>query len=272
MAKRVGVLLTKRVVDAAGSKDKRYYVWDSALSGFGIRIETSGAKTFIVRYRAEGGGRSAAQRFVTVRRYGTLAPEQARKQAKTIPGGVAKGENPADKRRAKRREMKMSGLIALYEAEGCVIQRGKRQGEPMKPLTKQFTLGRLRHHVVPLLGHKRASEINSGDIERFVSDVTAGKTARDEKVGPRKRLIVRGGAGAARKVVRDLLAVSVLRDEARSFPATRAKPLPCGRRTTKESASSRWRRSHVSARPSMNSSGKASIQELCAKVGDGLTG
>src|SRR6266404_9455344 len=207
MAKRGGVLLTKRVVDAAGSKDKRYYVWDSALSGFGVRIETSGAKTFIVRYRAEGGGRSAAQRFVTVGRYGTLTPEQARKQSKTILGGVAKGEDPADELRAKRREMKMSGLIDRYEAEGCVIQRGKRQGEPMKPLTKRFTLGRLRHHVVPLLGHKRVSEINSGDIERFVRDVTAGKTARDEKVAPRKRLIIRGGEGAARKVVRDLSAV-----------------------------------------------------------------
>ena len=40
-----------------------------------------------------------------------------------------------------------------------------------------------------------------------MADVTAGKTASDEKVGPRKRVIVRGGAGAARKVVRDLSAV-----------------------------------------------------------------
>ena len=48
MTKRASVLLTKRVVDAAGKKDRRYYVWDSVLSGFGIRIETSGAKTFII--------------------------------------------------------------------------------------------------------------------------------------------------------------------------------------------------------------------------------
>jgi len=40
-----------------------------------------------------------------------------------------------------------------------------------------------------------------------VTDVTAGKTARDEKVRARKRLIVRGGDGAARKIVRDLSAV-----------------------------------------------------------------
>lgn len=199
--------MTKRIVDAAEKKDKRYYVWDSELPGFGLRVETSGAKTFIVRYRAEGGGRSAAQRFVTVGRYGPLTPEQARKQAKVILGGVAKGEDPADERRAKRREMKISGLVDLYEEEGCVIQRGKRHGQPMKPLTKQLTLARLRNHVVPLLGHKRVSEVNAGDIERFVRDVTAGKTSRDEKIGPRKRIIVKGGEGAARKVVRDLSAV-----------------------------------------------------------------
>ena len=61
--------------------------------------------------------------------------------------------------------------------------------------------------MVPLLGHRRASEINAGDIETFVADVAAGRTSRDEKVGLRRRLIVRGGAGAARKVVRDLSAV-----------------------------------------------------------------
>ncbi|HIJ62907.1 MAG TPA: site-specific integrase [Rhodospirillaceae bacterium] len=51
------------------------------------------------------------------------------------------------------------------------------------------------------------SEIDVGEIERFVRDVAAGKSARDEKTGPRTRIIVRGGEGAARKVVRDLSAV-----------------------------------------------------------------
>ena len=60
---------------------------------------------------------------------------------------------------------------------------------------------------MPLLGHKRASEITAGDIEWFVSDVAAGKTTLDTKIGPRKRIIVRGGEGAARKVVRNLSAV-----------------------------------------------------------------
>jgi integrase len=207
MPKIKRVQLTKTVVDAAPASDQRYCLWDSVLGGFGLRVETSGAKTFIVRYRTEGGGRRAAQRFVTVGRFGTITPDEARKLAKTILGGVAKGDDPASERRAKRLEMKMSELIDLYEEEGCFIQRGKRQGEPMKPQTKKNTIARLRNHVVPLLGHKRASEVNTGDTERFVQDVTAGKTARDEMVGPRKRLIVRGGAGGATKVFCDLSAV-----------------------------------------------------------------
>ena len=103
--------------------------------------------------------------------------------------------------------MKVAALVDLYEEEGCYIQRGVRQGEPMKPLTKQYTIGRLRHHVVRLLGHKRITELTAGDVERFFRDVEQGKSRKDEKVGHRKRIVVRGGSGAARKVFRDLSAM-----------------------------------------------------------------
>lgn len=207
MAKLSDILITKRVVEAAAPKDKRYHLWDCELRGFGVRIEPTGVKTFLAKYRADGGGRSAPERRVTIGRYGVLTPEEARRQAKKILGGAATGKDAAAEIKAKRNEMRMSELIDLYEKEGCYIQRGKRQGEAMKPLTKQYTMARLRHHVVPLLGRRRLSEISPGDIERFVRDVEAGKTARDDKIGPRRRIVVRGGEGAARKVVRDMSAV-----------------------------------------------------------------
>jgi integrase len=207
MAIRTSVDFTKRMLETAAPNAKRIEIWDKGLPGFGLRIEPSGIKTFFVKYRTDGGGRAAPQRKVTIGRFGVITLEQARKRAQEVLANVTLGVDPATVLKAKRREMTVRSLIDFYEARGCVIQRGKRQGEPMKERTKKLTLARLRNHVVPLLGTRRLSSIHTSDIEKFVQDVTNGKTARDEVTGPRTRIIVRGGAGGARKAFRDLSAV-----------------------------------------------------------------
>ena len=207
MDRSSSVLLTKTEVDDAKPRAERYHVWDTRLAGFGLRVEKSGTKTFVLRYRADSGGRSAPRRFMTVGRFGPLTVDEARRQARLLLASAATGDDPAGERQKKRKEMTVTQLVNLYESEGCFVQRGIRQGEAMKDRTKAYTLGRLKHHVVPLLGHKRVTEVGTGEIERFVRDVGVGKTAKDEKIAQRKRIIVRGGEGAARKVVRDLSAV-----------------------------------------------------------------
>ena len=207
MGKASTISLTKTLIDAAVPRPERYVAWDSRLAGFGLRVEPTGRKTFIIRYRAEGGGRSAPRRFMTVGTFGKLTLEDARKRARQLLAAATIGDDPAEERQAKRREMRIDALVELYEQEGCFIQRGKRQGMPMKALTKQYTVARLRHHVVPLLGHKRVSEVGTGEIERFFRDVANGKSASDNKIGHRKRIVVKGGEGAARKAFRDLSAV-----------------------------------------------------------------
>jgi integrase len=201
------VLLTKRVIDAARPEEARYDIWDSEIAGFGLRVGVGGTKTFVLRYRAENGGRGAPKRHITIGRFGPLTVELARRQARQLLAQATVGEDPAKARNDKRAEMRISDLIDLYEEEGCFIQRGKHQGAPMKPLTKQYTIARLRHHVLPLLGRHRITEIGATEIERFFRDVENGKTAKNEMIGPRKRIIVKGGSGAARKVFRDLSAV-----------------------------------------------------------------
>ncbi|AMJ61967.1 tyrosine-type recombinase/integrase [Bosea sp. PAMC 26642] len=199
--------LSKRTIDAAEPRAARYELWDADLSGFGLRIETSGRKTFLIRYRTDGGGRKATRRSMVVGQYGKFTPEEARKKARQLLGSVANGDDPAAGRTAKRREMTIAELLLDYDKRGCVVQRGKRQGIAMKPLTKAYTMARLNHHVLPLLGKRRISDVRSSDIVRFVADVAAGKTASDGKNENGTRVIVRGGEGAARKVVRDLSAV-----------------------------------------------------------------
>lgn len=207
MGKGSRIKLSKGLVEQALPREVRHILWDSVVPGFALRIEPSGIKTYFVRYGADGGGRAAPQRLVTIGRHGLFTVDEARYRARVILGEAAIGGDPAKRRAQWRRELSISDLIDRYEEEGCYIQRGKRQGEPMKELTKRYTLARLRHHVVPLLGKRRVSDILPGDVENFVREVINGKSAKDEKAGVRKRIIVRGGEGAARKVFRDLSAV-----------------------------------------------------------------
>jgi integrase len=135
---------------------------------------------------------------MTVGRYGEVTPDEARTNARRILAGVAAGSDPAAERNARRKEMTVRQLFVVYELEGS---------QHLKERTRRITLARLSHHVLPLLGSKRLSDVGVADVERFVRDVKSGKTARDENLGYRKRIIVRGGEGAAGKVVRDLSAM-----------------------------------------------------------------
>lgn len=74
----------KRAVDQALPGDARYFLWDSELKGFSIRVAPSGTKTYIVRYRPRGGGSLGPKRFVVVGRHGPLPPEKARMRAREI--------------------------------------------------------------------------------------------------------------------------------------------------------------------------------------------
>ncbi len=188
-------------------EDRAYRVYDSEKKGFGVRVAPSGVKTWFVEYRPYPGGRGTNKRRMSLGSTTSLEAPKAREKAKAVLTSVANGEDPAKERAEKRKELNLTQLIDLYEEEGCYVLRGIRQGQPMKPTTKAYTLARLRNHVVPIIGDSRITNVTEGDIEKMVRMITAGKTAKNEKKEGRGRVIVKGGEGAARKVARDLSAV-----------------------------------------------------------------
>lgn len=78
------VKITKRVVEAAEAQEKDYLIWDDELPGFGIRVFSSGKRSYVIQYRI--GGRS---RRYTIGLHGAWAPETARREAKVQLGRVA---------------------------------------------------------------------------------------------------------------------------------------------------------------------------------------
>lgn len=219
------VRLTKKLVDAEAVTDRERIIWDEDLAGFGLRIRPGGSKTFIAQYRA-GGGRTGTTRRFTVGRFGVLTVDEARQEAKRVLAAAIQGTDPSRERQAKRREMSVKDLIEQFAANGT---------EHLKPRNRKWMLARLQHHVVPLLGRKKITEVRVADVEQFWRDVRDGKTAKDEKTGFRARVIVRGGVGAATRGIRDLSAVyafAMRQEWVSANPCTPVKK-PADRRRTR---------------------------------------
>lgn len=186
------IRLSKRTVEGIGPTSRTTFFYDTELKGFGVKVMPSGVKTFIVEYRPGAGGRGAPKRRLTIGRFGALTVEEARDIAKTSLGLVHSGGDPAANRTKARAEITVGELCDLYLQEGC---------ETKKPSTLITDRSRIERHIKPLLGRKKISEIARPEIERFLRDVAAGKTATDVKTGKFGRAIVEGGKGAATRTV-----------------------------------------------------------------------
>jgi Arm DNA-binding domain len=89
--------ITKRAVDALQSNGTEFTLWDDTVRGFGVRVRPTGAKSYVVVYRA-GAGRGAPVRRYTIAAVSKITPERARARAKIILGAVAHGQDPANQR------------------------------------------------------------------------------------------------------------------------------------------------------------------------------
>ena len=124
---RVRRTLTKRTVDALQPAEKPWIAWDDKLTGFGVRIQPSGTKAFIVNYRAGDGGRKAPNKRVVLGRYGPLTADKARKLAHEVLGKVAGGDDPAEDRAEARGMPTLADTFEQYMAANP--NRSKRTNE-----------------------------------------------------------------------------------------------------------------------------------------------
>lgn len=196
--------LTKRTVDAQKPKKSEYWVADDALSGFGLRIFPSGAKSFVYRYRWHG-----ERRIKVIGLYGkphgtegkALTADQARKQAEILHGLVRSGTDPNSTAKWGKDAPTVTDLCDSYLND---VKSGKvltRAGRPKSKTTISTDEGRIERHIKPLLGKKMVKNVTRKDIEKFRDAVTAGATRKDVKTGKHGRAIVKGGSGTATRTI-----------------------------------------------------------------------
>lgn len=181
--------ISKRVVDGIEPQTADQFVWDSEVKGFGLKVTPQGRKVYLVQYRLPG---SSTRRFTIGVHGSPWTPDQARTKAIEVLGLIASGRDPAEAKREARTDISVSALCDLYMAEGTRTK---------KAATIDADRSRIESHVRPLLGTKRVKQLTKLDIERFMADVAAGKSAKDVRTRARGRSIVQGGEGIANRTL-----------------------------------------------------------------------
>jgi integrase len=150
--------ITKRVIDRLTPRANEFTVWDSKMPGFGVRVRPTGAKSFVVVYRA-GSGRSAPVRRYTIACVGKIAPEKARRRAQAILGAVAHGLDPASDKTTERGTPTVAELADRFMVEHVESKR--------KPGTAAFYRHVLSKIVKPELGAAKADKVTRAQIARL---------------------------------------------------------------------------------------------------------
>lgn len=181
--------ITKRTVDNAEVKSKRYIVWDIELKGYGLLVLPTGVRSYIFNYRTAEG----TDRRITIGQHGAWTPTQAREKAEEYRAAVRAGDDPLDSKRALREARTISELIDAYLGSQAFADKATS--------TQQIDRGRIERHLRPLLGKRHAHLVTDEDIKRTLAAIRDGKTASDTKLGKHSRSIVRGGMGTAREAI-----------------------------------------------------------------------
>lgn len=143
--------LTKRVVDAAGSQEREYFLWDDLLPGFGLRVLPSGRKTYVVQYRQHGRTRRLA-----LGPHGVLTTEQARNLAADKLYEVKKGGDPSEERHLDRAAKTVAELAEAFMS---------RHGARLKRKTRvNYRVG-WDKYILPALGRRKLASLSRADVQ-----------------------------------------------------------------------------------------------------------
>lgn len=154
--------ITKRTVDALRSNGCEFTMWDDAISGFGVRVRTTGAKSYVVVYRA-GTGRGAPVRRYTIAAVGKITPDRARTRAKIILGAVAHGHDPANQKTVERGTPTVAELADRFMADHVQTKR--------KARTVEFYRDILDRIVKPAVGTTKSDKLTRLKVSRLHSSL-----------------------------------------------------------------------------------------------------
>ena len=131
------IKISKRTVDVLSVASGDGIFWDRELPGFGVRVYSSGRKTYVVQSRGRGGSRR-----ITLGRHGELTADRARRKAARIIDRIRQGDEPVPA--PPEPALTVAALAERYlEAHAAVSCSAHTAG---------LYRGSLNNHILPALG------------------------------------------------------------------------------------------------------------------------
>ena len=171
--------LTDSLALAARSREREYAIHDTALHGFMLRVQPSGARSWVFRFRRDG-----KPRRVTLGKPGAVKADQARAAALAFLAREKGGGSPVS--------LPTSGPTLTKVAAEYV----ERRSPSWRPSTVKATLSYLNSAILPALGHLRVGSVVRADIARFFHEY-----------GRRKP----GGANRSHDILRNMFDYAIAR-------------------------------------------------------------
>lgn len=152
------VLKAKTIDTTKPDPSKRLEIPDGGLPGLYLVIQTSGAKSWAIRYRAPGTGKPSKY---TIGRYPLLGLAEARDAARAALAQVSEGTDPAGVRKAekaaKNEEPKDRDLVRTIAAD--FIKRHASKNRTAGETQRQFD-----REILPAWGDRKITDITRRDV------------------------------------------------------------------------------------------------------------
>lgn len=159
--------LTKTLVDSAKAPATGdAFIWDAELQGFGVRIQSSGRKTYMVRYRTADASRT--QRKMTLARCSDMPPDKARELARKVFAAVAEGQDPAADKKPAKAAPEASKKTVEKMFQGYVTSLAARKRASAGEVERALLLA--KDNAADALGRNRlAADVTATDVVDYVS-------------------------------------------------------------------------------------------------------
>lgn len=133
------------------------------VSGFGVRVTSSGFRSFVLNYRNVDG----RERRYTIGSPPVWNVTAAREEAKTLRYRIDQGEDPVAEKKAARGADSMSDLCAKFEADYLPMKR---------PSTQAEYKAMIQNDIKPEFGNQKVKNVTYDDIQKLHRKVTARGT------------------------------------------------------------------------------------------------